>query len=76
MGAICGSRCGAGVSDWVSGMKLEKNRGELDMQCGNSKTVGVRVFSEKFKNVTSMIVGEGGISIADFLLTPIENWLN
>lgn len=37
---------------------------------------GLRVFSEKFKNVTPMIVGEGGISIADFLLTPIENWLN
>ena len=49
MGAICGSRCGAGVSDWVSGMKLEKNRGELDMQCGNSKTVGGLRYATSFE---------------------------
>ena len=37
---------------------------------------GLQVFSEKFKNVTPMIVGTDDVTLADFLLSPIERWLN
>ncbi len=37
---------------------------------------GLGVFVEKFKNVTPMLVGDGGVAISDFLLQPVEHWLN
>ena len=36
---------------------------------------GLRIFSEKFKNATPIVVGADGIAISDFLLQPVESWL-
>ena len=36
---------------------------------------GLQVFAEKFKNVTPMIVGVGGVAISDFLLQPVDYWM-
>jgi predicted AAA+ superfamily ATPase len=37
---------------------------------------GLKVFSEKFKNVTPLVVGAEGLTIADFLLQPVERWMS
>ncbi|MCL2790675.1 MAG: AAA family ATPase [Desulfobulbus sp.] len=36
---------------------------------------GLAIFAGKFKDAKTMIVGEGGISLAEFLLQPAEYWL-
>lgn len=36
---------------------------------------GLLEFISKFKNAKPLIVGEGGISIAEFLLQPLSHWL-
>lgn len=36
---------------------------------------GLETFAEKFKGARTMIVGEGGVSLAEFLLQPAEHWL-
>ncbi len=35
---------------------------------------GIQVFAEKFKNVTTIVVGADGVTLSDFLLEPIEKW--
>lgn len=39
-----------------------------------SRPKGLEEFREKFKPVNSILVGEGGISIGDFLSHPAEHW--
>lgn len=36
---------------------------------------GLKIFTEKFKNSQSIIIGEGGISIPEFLIKPASFWL-
>lgn len=36
---------------------------------------GLEVFAGKFQDAKTMIVGEGGVSLADFLSYPAEHWL-
>ena len=36
---------------------------------------GLSDFTQKFKNVTPLIVGEGGVELQDFLLSPVTSWL-
>ncbi len=37
---------------------------------------GLNVFAEKFKNVRTLVVGEGGVGLPLFLSQPIETWLD
>ena len=36
---------------------------------------GLKVFTEKFKKARQLIVGEGGVPLAEFLSRPAEDWL-
>lgn len=36
---------------------------------------GLEIFAGKFKEAKTMIVGEGGVSLAEFLLQPADHWL-
>ncbi|PCI14558.1 MAG: AAA family ATPase [Thiotrichales bacterium] len=36
---------------------------------------GLAAFSDKFKGAKTMIVGEGGVPLAEFFLTPANKWL-
>jgi len=36
---------------------------------------GLEVFADKFKEARTMIVGEGGVPLAEFLSYPAEHWL-
>jgi len=36
---------------------------------------GLKVFAEKFKYITPMVVGAGGLPLSEFMLQPVENWL-
>ena len=36
---------------------------------------GLQVFADKFKNVTSVVLGAHGVAISDFLMQPVESWL-
>lgn len=36
---------------------------------------GLEAFTKKYKKTTSLIIGEGSVSIQKFLLAPIESWL-
>jgi predicted AAA+ superfamily ATPase len=36
----------------------------------------LEVFAKKFKDAKTLIVGEGGVSLADFLLQPADYWLD
>ena len=35
---------------------------------------GLSDFTQKFKNATPLIVGEGGVELQDFLLRPVTSW--
>lgn len=36
---------------------------------------GLEVFAGKFSNARSMVIGEGGVSLPEFLIHPAEHWL-
>ena len=36
---------------------------------------GLRTFAEKFKKVRQLVVGDGGVPIAEFLSRPAKDWL-
>ncbi len=52
----------------------------LEVKSGTHFTApkGLTVFTDKFKekNAKPLLVGEGGTPIAQFLLSPVEDWLN
>lgn len=76
---------GCGVHYWREG------HDEVDFVLANSRKLiaievksgadyatpkGLSAFVAKFKNARPLIVGEGGIPIAEFLLQPTEKWLS
>ena len=40
-----------------------------------SKPQGLKVFSDKFKNVRTLIIGDGEVPLQDFLSHPVDRWL-
>lgn len=49
---------------------------EVKSNTNYSQPKGLKEFIKQFKNSTSLIVGDGGISIAEFLLRPASHWID
>ncbi len=48
---------------------------EVKSGTGFATPKGLNIFTEKFKGVKQLIVGEGEISLAEFLSRPADDWL-
>ena len=48
---------------------------EVKSGAGPTNPKGLAIFAEKFNATRSILVGEGGISLAEFLSRPAANWL-
>lgn len=49
----------------------------IEVKSGNDYAApkGLMSFVDKFKHAKPLIVGEGGVSLAEFLLQPVSHWL-
>lgn len=58
-------------------LRRGKNLVAIEVKSGRKKQAlpGIEAFSKEFKVTRKLLVGTGGISIEDFLITPPESWL-
>lgn len=48
----------------------------IDVTCGTETrpTLGLEAFKARFKSRRTLLVGEGGVPLGDFLSTPPDEW--
>lgn len=69
-------REGAHEVDFVLGNTRKLLAIEVKSGSGYPRPKGLSVFTDKFKQARELIVGKGGVSLADFLSHPAEYWLD
>ena len=62
------------VVDFI--IKKGKNIVAIDINISKKgkNTQGMDLFTQKYQPTTTLIIGEGGISVEEFLLSPLETW--